>query len=46
MRKKCKYCGGITLPNGTMCSNCYRKSEKVHELWLICQEIKKLRNKK
>ncbi len=46
MKYKCKHCGAVTSAYDTVCANCHKKEKKVHELWLVCQEIKKLRKKK
>lgn len=39
-KRKCQYCGSQSYSE-PVCSNCKKKHQKVHELWLLCQEIKK-----
>ena len=39
----CKYCGRRVLDGskGNACGNCVQKKDDVHELYLICQLIRK-----
>ena len=39
-KRKCPYCDTLFY-SGDMCVNCSKKKPKVHELWLVCQDIKK-----
>lgn len=38
--KKCKFCDNHAVRNTDMCSKCYSRYPKVHELFMLCQEIK------
>ena len=39
--KVCPYCMD-TYNGAKMCAKCYAKKPKVHELWVVCQEFKKM----
>lgn len=35
----CKYCGATVYTGVDICSNCHRKKDLVHRLWLIGQKM-------
>ena len=40
-KRNCPYCGN-KFYSGCMCGACYGKRDRIHDLWVLCQEIKKL----
>lgn len=44
-KRKCPYCGNLFY-SGCMCGACYGRREQVHHLWLVCQDLKKILEKR